>query len=166
MENNGYGEGLLHSIIAKAPKSSRDLLIKNQSKTFCHQLKEMSEEVKDLALDVENFDNSKKQFDHRLSYIESVCKNIVTQTEYRNDMIKYEEQILAKVAKAIDSIQEELGQNKEYVDTKASEFQDKVNESEMKTVCKIQDCEDLLKQRVSEQYLENILKTRDDKMNK
>jgi hypothetical protein len=74
------------------------------------------------------------QFDHRLTYLESVAKNIVTQAEYRNDTIKFEEKLLNKTAKAVESMLEELGKNKDYLDQKLVEFQDKINNSEMKTI--------------------------------
>ncbi len=44
-----------------------------------------------------------------------------------------------KTAKAIDSILEELGRQKEYVDQKVVEFVDKINKTEIKTIDKIQD---------------------------
>ena len=70
-----------------------------------------------------------------------------------------------KTAKAIDSILEELGRQKEYVDQKVVEFVDKINKTEIKTIDKIQDWEDLLKQRVSENYLETMMKNKEERIN-
>ena len=164
LEDWGYEEGTLHRLMLSIPKTNQELVIKNQCQTFCLQMKQLVEEIKRLSEDVEHIDNQRKQFDYRITYLESVAKNIVTQTEYRNDTIKFEEKLLNKTAKAIDSVLEELAKNREYIDTKTAEFQDKVNKSEMKTIWKIQDWEELLKQRVSEHYLENLLNSRDDKL--
>lgn len=164
LEDCGYEEGTLHRLMSSIPKTNQELVIKNQCQTFCLQMKQMVDEIKRLSEDVEHIDNQRKQFDYRLTYLESVAKNIVTQTEYRNDTIQFEEKLLNKTAKAIDSVLEELSKNKEYINAKTAEFQEKVNKSEMKTIWKIQDCEELLKQRVSEHYLENLLNSRDDKL--
>lgn len=53
------------------------------------QLQKLSEEIKNLTCDVENIDSQRKQFDYRLAYLENVAKNIVTQTEYREDTLRY-----------------------------------------------------------------------------
>lgn len=139
LEDCGYEEGTLRNILANIPKVDNDLIIKNQVQTFCLQLKSIVEEIKDLSSDVENIDNQRKQFDYRLTYLENVSKNIVAQTEYRSDVLNLEERLTAKTALAIDSVLEELNRQKDYVDLKVDEFKEKVNNSEMKTVGKIQD---------------------------
>jgi hypothetical protein len=164
LEDCGYEEGTLHNIMLKLPKTNSELAIKNQSSVFWNQLKKMTEQIKNLIWEVENVNNQRMQFDHRLTYLESVAKNIVTQAEYRNDTIKFEEKLLNKTAKAVESMLEELGKNKDYLDQKLVEFQDKINNSEMKTIWKIQDWEDLLKQRVSQHYLDNLLNNLNDKL--
>ena len=86
--------------------------------------------------DIEQLDNYRKEFDHRITYLESVCKNVVIQGEYRNDIVssilifenityqvKLEERLMNKTAKAIDGVHEELGNQKDYIDQKTTEFQ-------------------------------------------
>ncbi len=43
--------------------------------------------MKENISEVEGLSNSKKEFERRVTYLESVSKNIVTQAEYRNDTV-------------------------------------------------------------------------------
>jgi hypothetical protein len=171
LEDLGYEKGTLDKLLDQALK---DEIIPAHGDVFCRQIKQIVVQVRTLIDDVDeikprmnkidDLDNQKKQFDYRLAYLESVSKNIVTQTEYRSDTLKFEERLLHKTAKAYDSVFEELGSHKDYLDKQVALFQDKVNGSEMKTICKIQDCEDLLKQRVSEHFLDNLMKSSNERM--
>jgi conjugal transfer/entry exclusion protein len=121
-----------------------DEVITTHGEVFCKQLKQIVEQVKTLIENVDeikprmnkidDLDSQRKQFDYRLTYLESVSKNIVTQFEYRNDTLKFEESLLQKTTKTCDTVLEEMGKQKDYVDQQVSLFQDKVNDSEMKTI--------------------------------
>lgn len=166
LEDCGYEEGTLHNLMAKIPKSNSELTVKNQWSVFCLQIKKMAEQIGNLSSEVERINNQRMQFDHRLSYLETLTKGIVTQTDYRSDTMQFEEKLLNKTSKAMEQMLEELNKSKDYFDTKTVEFQDIVNKTEMKTICKIQDWEDLLQQRVSKYYLDNLLKSLQDRMDK
>jgi F0F1-type ATP synthase alpha subunit len=99
----------------------------------------MAEQIGNLSSEVERINNQRMQFDHRLSYLETLTKGIVTQTDYRSDTMQFEEKLLNKTSKAMEQMLEELNKSKDYFDTKTVEFQDIVNKTEMKTICKIQD---------------------------
>ena len=91
MEDSGYEEGILFKLMRNTPKTNTELVIKAQTKAFWAQVKKLAEEIKDLSSDVENIDNQRKQFDYRISYLENISKNIVTQTEYREETLRYED---------------------------------------------------------------------------
>ena len=60
----------------------------------------------------------------------------------------------------------ELSKHKDYIDSTMSEMREVVNKNEMKTINKIKDWEAMLRERVSESYLEVLLKSRDERINK
>lgn len=157
MEDLGFCEGMLAKLNSRISRVDREGIVRNQVEVFCKQMEEVVHEFRDW-----DFENYKKNFDHRLSYLESVTKNIVTQAEYRSDTLKFEDKLLKKSAQGIDFVTQEIDQLKEATENRIGELKNVVHENEMKTVCKIQDCENLLKQRVSEPYLANVMKTRDD----
>ena len=112
LEDLGYEEGTLQKMSVNMESSNHEAIIRNQAQTFCLQLKSIIREMRDLKIEVEKIDNQKKQFDYRISYLESASKNIVTQTEYRLDTIKLEERVQAKANKSIDGVFEELTKQK------------------------------------------------------
>ena len=89
MEDQGYEEGILFRLMKNTPKTNTELVVKSQTKAFWTQLQKLVEDIQNLSSDVENIDNQRKQFDYRLSYLENVSKNIVTQTEYREETLRY-----------------------------------------------------------------------------
>ncbi|CAI2386065.1 unnamed protein product [Moneuplotes crassus] len=103
---------------------------------------------------------------HRLNSLESQILQAVTQQEWRLSTLELSESVDSKLQKCTEQVYEETSQVRGYADEKVGEIQQRVAESEVKTVCKIRDCEVLLKQRVSEGYLDNMLRARDDRLNK
>lgn len=105
-------------------------------------------------------------FDYRLSYVENSIKHIVTQTDYREDLLAIETKLQSKFDKALELVQRDIDLQKDAISIKSAEFQEVVNQNEMKTLLKIKDCEEMLKHRISENYLEKQLKSRDEKLHK
>jgi rRNA-processing protein FCF1 len=58
----------------------------------------------------------------------------------------------------------ELERVKESSDRKFSQFQLKIDDTETKTIWKIKDCEELLKQRVNKQYITNSIDSSEERL--
>lgn len=53
---------------------------------------------------------------------------------------------------------------KEVIDKKFANFQLKIDDTETKTIWKIKDCEELLKQRVNKQYITNSIESAEERL--
>ena len=130
-------------------------------KSGVEQLVEKMEILSKVCLSNKNF---KPKAEERLKVLEDEQKQFVTKQEFFGEMESCEHRCMAVVRQTLALFQENLSKQEEKLNASIVGFEKKVNDHQSEVLWRIQDCEELLKNRVSEQRVRDLTNAIDEKL--
>mmetsp|Transcript_33297 Transcript_33297/g.30245 ORF Transcript_33297/g.30245 Transcript_33297/m.30245 type:complete len:202 (+) Transcript_33297:282-887(+) len=105
-----------------------------------------------------NFFNRKnKEFNETTRRVQEGLDQKVNEIDFKTKLKKKKKKLESKISLFHSSLEERISELEKKMNDRMDKFTEKVVEVEKSTIWKIKDCEDLLRTRVNEKYVENAI---------
>ena len=124
----------------------------------------LGQKIEMLGLEIINLKKGRKKAEDRITKLEERSKLFITAEHYRSEFENYEQRTRGYVDNQLGSLQENLMMHQDRLSKTILNFQELVDDTKKETIWKIKDCEDLLKTRISEEKVNNMINKWSTKM--
>lgn len=128
------------------------------------QAEKMLEKMEIIGLNIINFQKFRNETTDRIEKLERIIPKCFTIDQFREESQQQETRIIKYTNDQLGNFQENLNGYKRELSEALTSFHKRVNDNQAETVWRIKDCEELLKSRVSDKYVNDSLKALEDKI--
>ncbi len=126
----------------------------------------MTEKFEVIGLNIINYLKYKTDTSERLERLEKMLPKCFTVDQFRDESQQMEERTFKYINDRLGDFQENLNSNRAELNEALVSFGKKTDDIQSETLWRIKDCEELLKVRVSDKYVNDALKSVEEKIMK
>ncbi len=126
----------------------------------------MTEKFEVIGLNIINYLKYKTDTSERLDRLEKMLPECFTVDQFRDESQQMEERTFKYINDRLGDFQENLNSNRAELNEALVSFGKKTDDIQSETLWRIKDCEELLKVRVSDKYVNDALKSVEEKIMK
>lgn len=126
----------------------------------------MTEKFEVIGLNIINYLKYKTDTSERLDRLEKMLPKCFTVDQFRDESQQMEERTFKYINDRLGDFQENLNSNRAELNEALASFGKKTDDIQSETLWRIKDCEELLKVRVSDKYVNDALKSVEEKIMK
>ena len=126
----------------------------------------MTEKFEVIGLNIINYLKFKTDTSDRLDRLEKLIPKCFTVDQFRDQSQQMEERTLKYINDRLGDFQENLNAHRSELNDAVTNFGKKTDDIESETLWRIKDCEELLKSRVSDKYVNDALRSVEEKIMK